>query len=83
MISTAVVLSTVADTTLFGDAEVDTEFEEDREIFRAVAGWTLTVALIGAIVLSICTIIRFLFYFEIFIHHFSLFGAVVRFITYN
>ena len=80
MISTAIVLSTVDDTTVFGDAEDETEFEQDREIFRAVAGWTLASALIGVLVLAICTIIRFLFYFEIVIHHFGIFGAVVRMI---
>ena len=80
MISTAIVLSSVGDTTVFGDAGVDTEFEQDREIFRAVAGWTLTSALIGVFALAICTIFRFLFYFEIVIHHFGIFGAVVRMI---
>ena len=73
LISSAVVLSTTN--------EIDSlEGTHDQEIFRAVGGMMVTISAIGIIAMVISMILRLLYFVEIIVRYFNIFGATVSFI---
>ena len=76
-IASAVALSSINGLQTFND---DSEAREDSDRYRAVAAWLLFVGITGTIIQVAMVIIRALFYGEIIISQFRIFGVIVSLI---
>lgn len=77
LIASAVALSNIDE--FFEDVPEDSDFEDDRDQYRRVAGWMLAVAIAGIIIQAVLTIVRALYYGEAITNHFTVFGIIVSF----
>ena len=76
MIASAVTVSNINE--IFEDPEG--EVEEDRNRYRAVAGFLVFVGIAGIITQAVLTIARALYYGEVITSQFTVFGIIVSYI---
>ena len=79
LISCGVTLSTIDDTIIFDDNfnDDDPELAEDRDAYRAVAGWLIFVSIAGIISQVLLLVFRLLYYCEAFSANFTVFTVIV------
>ena len=77
LIASAVALSNID--SFFEDASEDSDFADDRDRYRGVAGWMLFVAIAGIVIQAVMTIVRALYYGEVITSQFNVFGIIVSF----
>ena len=80
LIASAVALSNID--AFFENFPEDSEFSDDRDRYRGVAGWMLFVGIAGIVVQAVMTIVRALYYGEIITSQFVAFGIAVSFNMY-
>ena len=79
LISCGVTLSTIDDTIIFDDNfnDNDSELAEDRDAYRAVAGWLTFVSTAGIISQVLLLVFHLLYYCEVFSTNFTVFAVIV------
>lgn len=80
MVASAVVQSTITD--IDDLIELTEQQKEDRDRYRAVAGWLLFVGAGGMIIMVAMVIVRVLYYTEFLNARFVLFGVLVSIRSY-